>query len=277
MTVPTTQVHTPPAFGGVTRAARGLRGPWRRLDPLAPRAPARPLRLERPFRPLISRRCAGEEGAPGGVGLPLSLLALPGGHRNPGQAPKPTTSLSLPQPHFGAQASRLRGASNTVQQTDPGCVQTRRWAHAWPWGWEPSGAGRAASAGAPELGALCCWDSDGPAGAAALGSAPWLGVGGLSGDSPGSVLSLGIQPCCVCRCPGATPTSRACTACGLVHKHLCGVKVSLLLLFCQVKMRESGLGEAADRPRLTRLWSLPMPGRPASSPPRPPRPPPTAG
>ena len=30
-------------------------------------------------------------------------------------------------------------------------------------------------------------------------------------DCPGSVLTLGVQPCCACRCLGATPVLRACT------------------------------------------------------------------
>ena len=192
-------------------------------------------------------------------------------HQNP---PRPCHSLS----HTLGHRPPISGVCQTQSsRLTPGVCRATGGPMPGPRVWELSGVGWAASAGAPRLGALCCWDSDGPTGAAALGSTPWLGMGGLSGDSPRSVLSLGIQPCCVCRCPGATPTLRACTACGLVHKHLCGVGVSLLLLFCQVKMRESGLGEAADRPRLTRLWSLPRPGRPASSPPQPPQPPPTTG
>lgn len=90
--------------------------------------------------------------------------------------------------------------------------------------------------------------------------------------SPGPVLTSGIQ-----LCAGAQGHARvrACPPCGLVFQHLCGLEeTSLLLLFCHVKMRESGLGEAVQTTQGgLRVWSLPRPGRPASSPSRPPQPP----
>ena len=57
---------------------------------------------------------------------------------------------------------------------------------------------------------------------------------------------MGIPVLCV-QVPRGTPVLRACTLCGLVLKHLCGLEErSLLLLFCHVKMWESGLGKAVQ-------------------------------
>lgn len=105
----------------------------------------------------------------------LAVTGIQDKHQNP---PRPCHSLSRTLGHRPPVSGVRRTQSSRLT---PGVCRAAGGPMPGPRGWEPSGAGRAASAGAPGLRALCCWDSDRPAGAAALGSAPGLGVGGALG------------------------------------------------------------------------------------------------
>lgn len=138
----------------------------------------------------------------------LAVTEIQDKNQNP---PRPCHPLSRTLGHRPLVSKMHQTQSS---RSTPGVRRAARWGggHAWPWRTGVQWCGQGSLCRGPRARGFVLLGLWRPARAVALGSAPWLGVGvGALGGLSRSVLTLGVQPCRACQCPGATPVSRACT------------------------------------------------------------------